>query len=354
MANLRNGSPFFRVAKGNWYCWIDGKQTSLRVRGERSEREAIRQWRLRIASPTQTPIPTPTQTPIQTPTQTPIQTPAFTLAAMVDAFLTDAQSRLKSSTVTRYSNDLRVLVRSLGEADATSITHQQLTIWLCQSLGSSTTKAIRIRSVGACFGWAVRQDLLEKNPVIKVVKPKSRSRTTEACISDDDHAQLLEAATPCFRIVLQILYATGCRPSEACAITCENFDAANAVVVLAVHKSDATGKPRLIFLPDAICEILKALAAQFGKGHLLRSRQGHAWTAKAVTYAMMRLRRKLKITAIAYGYRHSFATRALSSGVADATVAALLGHSSTAMLHKHYSHLTSQADVLRAALGSFQ
>jgi hypothetical protein len=34
-----------------------------------------------------------------------------------------------------------------------------------------------------------------------------------------------------------------------------------------------------------------------------------------------------------------------------AHVAALLGHSGTAMLHKHYSHLTARAGVLRAALG---
>jgi integrase len=55
------------------------------------------------------------------------------------------------------------------------------------------------------------------------------------------------------------------------------------------------------------------------------------------------------VTATAYGYRHTYATSALAKGVPDATVAALLGHSSTAMLHRHYSHLTSQAKVLRNA-----
>lgn len=50
----------------------------------------------------------------------------------------------------------------------------------------------------------------------------------------------------------------------------------------------------------------------------------------------------------------AFATDALSKGVPDATVAALLGHSGTAMLHKHYSHLTSQATVLRDALSKLR
>jgi integrase len=55
--------------------------------------------------------------------------------------------------------------------------------------------------------------------------------------------------------------------------------------------------------------------------------------------------------AIAYGLRHSFATDALERGVPDAHVAELLGHSGTAMLHKHYSHLGAKAQALREALG---
>jgi integrase len=53
---------------------------------------------------------------------------------------------------------------------------------------------------------------------------------------------------------------------------------------------------------------------------------------------------------IAYGYRHTFATDALANGVPDAQVAALLGHSGTAMLHKHYAHLGARAKALRDAL----
>jgi hypothetical protein len=41
----------------------------------------------------------------------------------------------------------------------------------------------------------------------------------------------------------------------------------------------------------------------------------------------------------------------LNSHPPEGTVAALLGHQGTAMLHKHYSHLTSKVNVLREALG---
>ncbi len=39
-----------------------------------------------------------------------------------------------------------------------------------------------------------------------------------------------------------------------------------------------------------------------------------------------------------------------SHGVPDAQVAALMGHSGTAMLHKHYVHLGARAKALREAL----
>src|SRR5262249_46805902 len=54
---------------------------------------------------------------------------------------------------------------------------------------------------------------------------------------------------------------------------------------------------------------------------------------------------------IPYGYRHALATDALAAGGPDAQVAALLGHEGTAVLHRHYAHLTARLESLRSALG---
>ena len=102
---------------------------------------------------------------------------------------------------------------------------------------------------------------------------------------------------------------------------------------------------------DAIA-ILNEQRAKFTTGSLLRSRKGVPWRARSITYAMQKLRKRAGVkSAIAYGYRHGFATDALAKGVPDATVAALLGHTSTAVLHANYSHLTSRARTLREAAG---
>jgi len=46
----------------------------------------------------------------------------------------------------------------------------------------------------------------------------------------------------------------------------------------------------------------------------------------------------------------TIATDVLANGVPDAQVAELLGHSGTAMLHRHYAHLTARARTLKEAL----
>lgn len=48
--------------------------------------------------------------------------------------------------------------------------------------------------------------------------------------------------------------------------------------------------------------------------------------------------------------RHSFATKALTSGIPTAVVAALLGHKGTGMLERHYSHVGDNAQVLKDAV----
>jgi integrase len=201
------------------------------------------------------------------------------------------------------------------------------------------------------YRWAERTGLIATSPLRHIRKPPKGSRGAKALIPEADHKRLLEAAWPSFRPFLQLLWLTGARPSEIAGLTAADVDLVQGVAILAEHKTAHLGKSRIIFLCAEAVAILREQAERYGSGYLFRNCYGEMLSVNTIGHAMRRLRKQTGIShAIAYGYRHSFATTALANGVPDAQVAALMGHSGTTMLHKHYSHLTAQSQALRQAL----
>ena len=62
----------------------------------------------------------------------------------------------------------------------------------------------------------------------------------------------------------------------------------------------------------------------------------------------------LESRGIMYGFRHGVATELLVAEVPAAHVASILGHKSTVMLFKHYSHLADNHGVLKTALANIK
>jgi integrase len=234
------------------------------VRGKDNRKEAIEEWKRRLRD--------------EPKEKSPAKLPE-TVSDTAVTFLADAQARTKQSTHGLYQHHLDALNAKLGKMPVSGLTVTILARWLHELNVGRTTQAIILRSVSVFLGWCVRQELIVRNPVSAMAKPKSRSRGAESVISSADHAKLLEHATPQLRIVLTVLQATGARPGEVCKITAENFDADSGLVKLSEHKSDHIGRIRLIFLPVETVEMLKdwpsctARAHCFGTVSALRGHQ---------------------------------------------------------------------------------
>jgi integrase len=201
------------------------------------------------------------------------------------------------------------------------------------------------------YRWAVRHRLIGSSPVEGVRKPVRASRGTKAVITEAEHRKLLAVADGMFGDYLTLLWHTGARPGEVAGLTAEQVKAStDGIIPLVNHKLAHKGKARFLILSGEAWAVAKRRAEAVGSGLLFVGRLGPL-TPKAVCSKMDRLCEKAGIRRLmAYGYRHTFATDALVRGLPDATVAALLGHGSTAMLHRHYSHLTAQAQAMREAL----
>lgn len=326
--------PFFRTGKNTWYVTHRSRKVSLGVTGRANRVDAIDAWHRLLLEDRPEPKPG-----------------AKSLSDAASEFLTDVRSRLKPSTHALYGQHLTKLVAGLGRLRLTDLTDRRLADWLRSLKVSDTTQKIALSSVGSWLGWCVRQGYIDRNPVERMNKPKGRSRGRETVIRPEDHARLMEVARPELRDVLTLLYLTGARPSEVCAITAENFDPDAGVVRLTEHKTDRTGRDRIVQVPPEGVALLNRLVAKWGTGPLLRHSLGGRWTSPAVGWQVRALCKRIGIKVIPYGYRHTLATDALAAGVPDAHVAHLLGHRSTQMLMLHYAHLGERSRVLKESLG---
>jgi integrase len=265
----------------------------------------------------------------------------------VSAFLAAKKGLVKATTHYAYAHHLNRVAAAFPDG----VTADSFGRWLHALPLSASSKNTIAGAAATIFRWAARAGLIPADPLAGFRKPPKASRGAKAVVTGDTHVRLYAAAPAELRPLLTLLRETGARPSELARLTAGDVDLAARVATLAEHKTaHATGRPRTIFLTEAACDVLRGLMANRPSGWLLLNGRGNPWTKDAVGHALRRVSRRAGVKGIAYGYRHALATDALARGVPEAAVAALLGHGSTAMVARHYGHLTSRTRTLLDAL----
>jgi integrase len=333
----RTPKPWYREGKQEWCVYLHGRLHRL----GKDKEKAFREFHRLMAEGSDRP---------------PLPEGSFTVLRLVEDYLADLGRRATGRTVYVARCYLKPLLARYGELPACRLRkhHVEEVVRGHREWNPTTENHVKSR-VAAVFNWAVAQELIQSNPVAGIKKPKARSRGTQALLTPEEHARLMEAAPPYLRDVLLALHDTGARPGEVLTVTAAEFFPDPGVWILQKHKTaHQTAEARVIHLTPRIVALCKELATRHPDGPLFRRRSGRPFPpAYYLARLVRRLREKLGLrgTITPYGMRHTFATDALAAGVPDAQVAELLGHSGTAMLHKHYSHLTAKARVLRDALG---
>jgi len=323
----RDAYPWYRKDRDCWYVWHNGQQ----VRLHRDKEAAFQLWH-RIALGHEEVHEGPS------------------VATIIDAYLADVETRLKPTTLLCKRKVLERLKVEKGTVAAGAFTSAAVLAWLDRQRWGQSLRWLACCIIKTCYRWAVSTKLLPETPVADLKVKPPRSRGAEALVSPDTHEQLLRAAPLALRRALLALHATGCRPSEVCRVEARHFDATNGVWLLDEHKTDRTGKRRIIYLSPSMIALCQELTEQHPAGPLFRNTKGRPLTPDRLRNWVFKTRRRLGITGVVpYAYRHSYATEALSRGVADALVAELLGHS-TMTLHRHYAHLTANTRALRQAV----
>jgi integrase/recombinase XerC len=275
----------------------------------------------------------------------------WSLPAFVDYM--NAERGFSPNTITAYRDDVVSLTSTLG---AQPLTTDAIRGWLAaarQAGAGSPTVARRIAAV-RCYGtWAVRQGLLNEDPTLRLHTPRVRpdlprvadqNRLSEAL---DTMARLADDPTSLRDLtLLELLYGSGLRVSEACAVDIADVDPGRRTVrvmgkgakqrVVPVSRSFMRASQRYLSTrgDDEPALLLGARGRRLDVRVARRS--VHAFTASFPDVPDL----------APHGLRHSMASHVLAGGADLRYVQQLLGHASLSST-QIYTHVS--ADRLRAA-----
>jgi integrase/recombinase XerC len=248
-------------------------------------------------------------------------------------------------TVEVYLRDVGALREHVGDKPLTRLSaidvRGQLAA-LFESNGPATLNR-KLSSVRAFCRFLVKRGVIEGNPAAAVRGPKKR-RPLPRALDVDDAFRVVEApaaAPPKTRAqqllrlrdaaLLELLYGTGLRVSEACALDIGDIDRARYGVPMVLVRHGKGDKARQVPLGGAADRALAAyLPARRGlgataDGALFVNYEGERLTPRSV----QRMTRRWGPTT-PHGLRHSFATHLLDEGVDLRAIQDLLGHASLA------------------------
>ncbi len=346
---MRPHHPWYRAANASWYVEIGGEQKLL---GRHPEGAAPPRKRKRGE-----PAPRPPQAIEQAyhllmaadPASLP-KTDSLHVATVCDLFLDFSQKHHAPDTYRGYKDFLQDFCQLYGTLLARDLKPLHVSRWLDSHPGWQGSRRNAVVAVKRAFNWADAEGLLQPNPIKAVKKPPQRRR--DRVLTASERQEILAAIRDrAFRDFVLAMIETGARPGEIRKLTAANVNLELGTWFFREHKTaKRTGKPRVIYLTDAMVELSRRLVEQYPEGPLFRGpRSKRGYSRNGVRCRFRNLRAKLPHLkgVISYTMRHSFATQALVNGVGIAHVAELMGHADTSMVSEHYAHLAGNVQHMR-------
>ena len=203
--------------------------------------------------------------------------------------------------------------------------------------------------IHAIFVTAQRRKLAAGNPVAYVEKLRERRSEVDP-LSREEVRALLSAATGQEHAIFATLILAGLRPSELLALRRQdiNFDRGVIIVVRNLTRF-GEGLPKTSYGErevDMLAPVRAALAerqarVELKSTFLFYERGGGPLSLKVVRGAWSRLLRLARLRERPlYQCRHTYATLLLSEGLNPLYVAHQMGHSTVAMVVRHYARWT--------------
>ena len=258
------------------------------------------------------------------------------------------------ATLRGYRTDLGQLQRwmdgaGVGLANADTSLLRRYAAYLGTLRYAPATSARKLSAMRGAYAWLYARGRVPRDPAAVVPGP-SQPRTLPATFSTSELDTLLDHEPPLDdpaglrdQALLELLYGSGLRSSEACALRLRDVDMTRSTV----RVTGKGNKQRMVPLGGAA---EAALARYLGHGRpaldhgladsLFLSVRGRPLVPSDVRRSMQRLLRRHGLPQRSpHALRHSFATHLLEGGADLLSIQEMLGHASVATTQV-YTHVS--------------
>ena len=275
------------------------------------------------------------------------------------------ERQYSEDTQKAYQSDITEFVAFLTDSgdgkpvDLTSIDQYDARVFLSMLYEKgdvSRTIARKVSSLRAFYRFLERNAVVTTNPFAGVQLKKAGQHLPRYFYEKELNKlfDVVMADTSLLglrnRLLLEILYGTGARVSDAAGLTLGMLDQVARVITITGKGNKTRIVPYGQYAADALASYLRDARPQLlAKSQVMHDKlfvnqRGQALTASGIEYILKQLAKKAGLTQMisAHMFRHTYATDMLNNGADLRTVQQLLGHSSLSTT-QIYTHVTTDA-----------
>ncbi len=283
----------------------------------------------------------------------------------IRAFMTylTVERQASPETIRNYRSDLRQLTAFLTQSQPTPQTQRARALddittdslraylhWLDRKGEKASSLARKLACLRSFYRFHVREGTVEKNPAEDIRSPKLPKNLPRVLTKDDANVLMEfpdgDTSLPLRdRAILETLYSTGARVSEAVALSLGDLNQSDGLV----HLRGKGRKERIVPIGDVALQAIQTYRASLKRADvtdrpttpLFLNHRGGRLTARSVARLVARYSSRLAGGAVSpHALRHSYATHLLDEGADLRSIQEMLGHASLSTTQK-YTHLAT-------------
>ncbi len=270
-----------------------------------------------------------------------------------------------------YQGNLdRTIYPALGAFKLPDITSAQISALLLDIQASGKAHATVIKAytiLHSLFKMAYLGDMIPKNPMDKVERPKPRKDEIQAAEPQAYTAaeikqlfDVLDTEPLKWRALVQLLIDTGIRRGECCALRWENIDFSSGAVAISGNlcytpakgiylDTPKNGHRRTVYVGTETLSLLRQLrteqaAKAFSAYVFTQEGSPEPMHPQSPTRYLKKLSARCGLTDLhPHKLRHTFASVAITNGADVASVSEALGHADKSTTLRMYTHASAES-----------